>query len=88
VCDWNAADDATKWCRQGAQLLTTLLDALHGSTRDCPVNSLCGILDGLNGALASDGGSAEQAGLTGNLGAEHGEGDVGGLGGLMREFGR
>jgi hypothetical protein len=68
-------------------LLTALLDALYGSTRDCPVDSLCGILDGLDGALARDGGGAEQASLAGDLGAEHGDGDVCGLCGLVGEIG-
>lgn len=51
---------------------TALLDALDGSTGDGAVYGLGGILDCVDGALASDGGGAEQAGLAGDLGAEHG----------------
>ena len=57
----------------GTRLLTTLLNALHSGTRDCPVDSLGGVLDGLDGALASDGSGGEQASLTGDLRAEHGD---------------
>lgn len=53
------------------RLLTTLLDALYGGARDSPVNSLGSVLDGLDGALASNGGGGEQASLAGDLGAEH-----------------
>jgi hypothetical protein len=52
---------------------TAFLNALHGSARDSPVNGLGGILDGLDGALASNGGG-EQAGLAGDVLTEHGGG--------------
>lgn len=52
-------------------LRTALLDALYGGAGDCPVNGLGGVLNGLDGALASDGGGGEQASLAGDLGAEH-----------------
>jgi hypothetical protein len=53
------------------RLLTTLLNALDSGTRDCPVDSLGSVLDGLDGALASDGSGGEQASLAGDLRAEH-----------------
>jgi hypothetical protein len=55
----------------GEQIHTTLLDALNGRTRYRPVYSLGRILDRLDGALARDGRGAEEAGLAGNLLAEH-----------------
>jgi hypothetical protein len=61
----------------GLRELTALLDALDSGARESPVDSLCGILDGLDWALACNGGGAEQAGLTGNLLTEHGDVDVG-----------
>jgi hypothetical protein len=62
-------------CIRGRKVVrTALLDALHSSSRDGPVNGLGGILDSLNGALASDGSSAEQANLADELLAEHGVG--------------
>mgnify|MGYP006877411942 CR=1 FL=1 len=54
-------------------LRTALLDALYSGARDCPVDCLCGILDGLYRALASNGCGAEETGLAGNLLAEHGD---------------
>jgi hypothetical protein len=50
---------------------TALLDALDSGTRNSPVYSLGGILDCLHGALARNGCGAEEAGLAGNLLAEH-----------------
>jgi hypothetical protein len=57
--------------------LTTLLNALDCSTRDGLVYDLGSILDNLDWALACDRGGAEQAGLAGDLLAEHGDVDVG-----------
>jgi hypothetical protein len=50
---------------------TANLNALDGSTRYLCVYGLCSILDGFDGALASNGRGAEQAGLAGDLSAEH-----------------
>ena len=52
-------------------LRTALLNALHSRARNRPVHSLRSILDGLDGALARNGCGAEEAGLAGNLLAEH-----------------
>jgi hypothetical protein len=78
VCNWNqpTSQSGDVNGKLGIWLLTALLNACYGGTRNCPVDSLCGILDGLDGALARDGGGAEQASLAGNLGAEHDGGDV------------
>jgi hypothetical protein len=57
--------------------LTTLLNALDCGTRDGPVHGLGGVLDNLDWALACDWGGAEQAGLAGDLLAEHGDVGVG-----------
>lgn len=51
--------------------LTALLNSLHSGIGDCPVDHLCGILDSLYRTLTRNWGSAEQAGLTGNLLTEH-----------------
>ena len=59
---------------------TSLLNALYSGTGDCPVDSLGGILDSFYGALARDGCGAEEAGLAGDLLAEHVDGVVCGVG--------
>jgi hypothetical protein len=53
---------------------TSLLDTLHSGTRDCLVDSLSSIFDSLYGAFARDGCGAEEAGLAGDLLAEHVDG--------------
>jgi hypothetical protein len=50
---------------------TSLLNTLYSGTGDCPVDSLGSILDSFYGALARDGCGAEEAGLAGDLLAEH-----------------
>jgi hypothetical protein len=60
----------------GDRVRTALLNALYSGTRDCPVDSFGGILDGLYGALAGDGGSAEETSLAGDLLTEHVDGVV------------
>lgn len=63
------------WGRRG-WLRTALLDALNGSAGNGPVNGLCGVLDGLDGALAGNRCGGEQACLASDLLTEHGDGDV------------
>ena len=60
---------------------TTLLNALHGRPGNLLINRLRRILDRLHGRLASNGRGAEQAGLAGDLSAEHGYGSCGDGGG-------
>jgi len=55
---------------------TSLLNALYSGTGDCPVDSLGSVLDSFYGALARDGCGAEEAGLAGDLLAEHVDGVV------------
>jgi hypothetical protein len=71
----------------GKCVRTALLNTLHGSSRDSPVNGLGGVLDSLDGALASNGGGAEQAGLAGELLTEHsGVGVYEGFGVVISDF--
>lgn len=53
-------------------LRTAFLDALDSSVGDGTVNRLGSVLDGLGSTFPHERGGAEKAGLTSNLGAEHG----------------